>query len=435
MSDPTAPMPATSSPASPPSAPASPSSPVPPPIPWFALVAVLLGAFISTLNGRLSTFGLADIRGAVHAGFDEGAWITTSQTVAQMLVCPFALWVGANYGPKPVLRYAALAFALINLITPFYTDLHAFLALRFLGGVASGFFIPLTIGFILTNTPPRVWAYGIAMYALNLELSLNISASIEGWFIDHLSWRWIFWQNVPLGLAMALCLRFSGPAPPPKHMPSDLFGMVTAGIGFSLIYAALDQGNRVDWLNSGLICGLLVSGFIVLVAFVVHDARTPNPLINLKVAFAKPLPSMFVLISFLRLTILSTAFLVPQYLQVVRGFRSLEVGQTLLWLAVPQLIVCPLAGLLLRRFDPRMIASVGFLLISLSCYLIAHTLTPLWGSDQFLVSAVLQAVGQSFALSGTIFYGIQHIRPQDALTLGTMIQIARLMGGEVGQAF
>src|ERR1700722_6312968 len=81
-----------------------------PPIPWLGLAAVLLGTFISTLNGRLSTFGLADIRGAMHAGFDEGAWITTAQTVAQMLVTPVAIWVGAIYGPRRSLLGAAGAF-------------------------------------------------------------------------------------------------------------------------------------------------------------------------------------------------------------------------------------------------------------------------------------------------------------------------------------
>src|SRR5580700_693092 len=75
------------------------SPPAPTSIPWLGLAAVLLGTFISTLNTRLSTLGLADIRGAVHAGFDEGAWISTAQTAAQMMVAPFAVWAGAIYGP------------------------------------------------------------------------------------------------------------------------------------------------------------------------------------------------------------------------------------------------------------------------------------------------------------------------------------------------
>ena len=415
----------------------APTLPSPPTsIPWLGLVAVLMGTFISTLNGRLSTFGLADIRGAVSAGFDEGAWITTAQTVAQMFVTLIAVWMGAAYGPRRVLIWASLSFAVISLIIPYSPSLPVLLTMQFLGGLASGFFIPLTLGFILLNMPPRYWAFGIAIYALNLELSLNISASLEGWYVEHLSWRWIFWQNVPLALLMSLCLR-QGIAIKPITVkpPTDLYGLVAGGTGFALIYAALDQGNRLDWLNSGLVWGLLVSGALVLGAFFVHEARTASPLLNLKVVFGAPMPSQFLLIAFLRLTILSTTYLIPLYLGSVRGYRDLEVGDTLIWIAIPQLIFCPLAALMLRRSDARLVSSIGFIFISVACLMVAYNLTPIWGSDQFLPSQLLQALGQSFALSGVIFFGILHLKPQDALTFGAVLQTARLFGGEIGSAF
>jgi len=405
-------------------------------IPWLGLLAVLMGTFISTLNGRLSTFGLADIRGAVGAGFDEGAWITTAQTVAQMFITLAAIWMGAAYGARRVLIGASIAFAVISLLTPYSATLPMLLSMQFLGGLASGCFIPLTLSFILLNTPPRFWAFGIAIYALNLELSLNISASLEGWYVEHHSWRWIFWQNVPLALIMSLCLR-RGIANKPitTRPPADVFGMLSGGAGLALIYAALDQGNRLDWLNSGLIWGLLSAGALLLLAFLIHEASTARPLLNLKVVFGSPMPSQFLLIAFLRLTILSTAYLIPLFLGSVRGFRDLEVGQTLIWIAAPQLILCPLAGLMLRRTDARLVSSIGFIFISVACLMVAYNLTPIWGSYQFLPSALLQAAGQSFALSGIVFFGILHLKPQDALTFGAVLQSARLMGGELGIAF
>src|SRR5579871_3100307 len=103
----------------PPRQPAAPPPGAPAKIPWLGLVGVLLGTFISTLNTRLSSFGLADIRGAVHAGFDDGAWITTAQTAAQMLVCPIAIWMGIAFGARKVLVEAAVVFAVVALIEPF----------------------------------------------------------------------------------------------------------------------------------------------------------------------------------------------------------------------------------------------------------------------------------------------------------------------------
>jgi len=415
------------------SAPAAPTQA----IPWLGLAAVLLGTFISTLNGRLSTFGLADIRGAVHAGFDDGAWISTAQTVAQMLIAPIAIWIGGIYGPRRVLLDAAAAFAVISLIEPFSVNLPMLLGLQFAGGLASGCFVPLTLSFLLRNLPPKFWAYGVAIYALNLELSLNISASLEGWYVENLSWAWIFWQNVPLAIGMVFCLHFGVPRDPANPNPprADIFGLATSGLGLALIYCALDQGNRLDWLNSGPIWGLLLSGSVLLFGFFVHERRTPHPFINLRVLFAAPLPRLLVLIAFLRLTILSTAYLIPQYLGAVRGFRALQVGQTLIWIAAPQLIFCPLAALMLRRSDPRLVSSIGFIFISIACLMVAHGLTPVWTSDQFLPSQLLQAIGQSFALSGILFFAVLHLRPEDALTFGAAVQTARLMGGQIGSAF
>ncbi len=411
--------------------------PQPAGIPWLGLLAVLMGTFISTLTGRLSNFGLADIRGALHAGFDEGAWITTAQTVAQMLVAPYAVWAGSLYGPRRVLLASSLAFAAISIVIPLSPNLPSLLALQFAGGLASGCFIPLTLSFILRNVPPRLWAYGIAVYALNLELSLNISASVEGWYIEHLSWRWIFWQNAPLALMMAACLHYGLPRGLVQLTPirRDLFGVVSFGAGLALIYAALDQGNRLDWLNSGLIWGLLLAGAVLLAAFLLHEVRTPTPWLNLKIVFGGPLPFLLLNVAFLRLTILSTAYLIPQYLGAVRNFRALQVGDTLIWIAIPQLVVCPISAFALRRADPRMAPAVGLCLVAVACLMVANGLTPSWGSDEFLASQLVQALGQSLALSGIVFFGVLYLRPEDSLTFGAMLQIARLMGGEIGQAF
>ena len=115
--------------------------------------------------------------------------------------------------------------------------------------------------------------------------------------------------------------------------------------------------------------------------------------------------------------------------------NALETGDTLIWVAVPQLLFCPLAALMLRRSDARLVAAIGFIFISIGCLMVAYNLTPLWGSYQFLPSSFLQSLGQSFALSGVIFFGVLHLKPQDALSFGVVLQTARLMGGEIGTAF
>lgn len=405
--------------------------------PWIGIAAVLCGAFISTVTGRLSTFGLSDIRGAMHAGFDEGAWITTAQTCAQMMIGPVSVWLGAVFGPRRVLVVSASTFAVVAALLPLSPNLSVLLGLQALSGLSTGTFIPLTISFVLRNLQPRYWSFGIAAYALNLELSLNVSATLEGWYVEHLSWHWIFWQSVPLALLMAWCVHRGIPKEKVNWAlvrNVDWFGMASLSVGLSMVYAALDQGNRLDWLGSGLIVGLLVGGGALVLAFLVHERVAPTPWIDLGFAVQAPIPLLMLLVAILRLAILSTSLLLPQFLATVQGYRALDTGPALLAIAAPQLAIAPLAGLLLRRLDARLPMATGFALVGAACWLVATGLTQDWVTGNFLPSQAMQALGQTLGMSSLIFFSVLHLKPSDAMTFGALLQTARLFGGEVGTA-
>src|ERR1700683_2609972 len=179
--------------------------------PFIGVLAVLLGAVISTLNSRITTFGLADIRGAVHAGFDEGAWITPAFPGGQMMIGPPSAGLGGVFGPRRVLTVSVVIFGISNSLLPLSPSLGYVFVFQAISGLASGTFIPLAIGFVVQNLPARLVIYGVAAYSLNLELSLNIAASIEGWFDDYWSWQWIFWDTALLSPLMLGCIVFGMP--------------------------------------------------------------------------------------------------------------------------------------------------------------------------------------------------------------------------------
>jgi DHA2 family multidrug resistance protein len=405
--------------------------------PIIGVTAVLLGSIISTLDSRITTFGLADVRGAVHAGFDEGAWITTAFTVGQMLIGPVSAWLGMVFGPRRVLMISGAVFALSNLLLPFSGDLRSVLIFQFISGLASGTFIPLTIGFVAQNLPPRFVVYGIGAYAMNLELSLNIAASIEGWFSDNWSWKWIFWDTALLTPIMMVCIYFGMPRQPVNRdllNTADWAGIAYASLGFSLVYAALDQGNRLDWLNSGLINALLLGGVLLLVAFVVHEFVHDRPWIHLGFVVRGNFPLILLSITFLRFAILSTSFVIPQYLTTVQNYRAIEIGGVLLWIALPQFLLAPTIATILRFIDARWLIALGFALIGGAC-LMAGRLTHDWAGDNFLPSQLVQAVGQSCALTALVWFALKHLEPAEVLTFGAMLQIARLFGAEFGAGF
>ena len=218
---------------------------------------------MGTLGSRVTTFGLADLRGGLSVGFDEGAWITTSFGVGQMLIGVCSTYLGAVFGARRVLLLGIVLFFTTSLLGPLSPNLPAFLVMHFLGGVGSGTFIPLTISFILRSLPARLVVYGVAVYAMNSELSQNVAASLEGWYSDHWSWHWIDWQYCVVLPVMFVCVSFGMPRDAVNMAlvrQLDWPGLAYAAIGFSLLYAGLDQGNRLDWSGNGLIVGLLLAG-------------------------------------------------------------------------------------------------------------------------------------------------------------------------------
>ena len=143
---------------------------------YVGMTGVLLGSVMGFLGTRVTSFGLADLRGGLSAGFDEGAWITTSFGIGQMLAGVAAPYLGAIFGVRRVLLLGILLFFVTSLLGPLSPNLAAFLTMQFLGGVASGTFIPLTISFIVRSLPARLVIYAIALYAMNSELSQNVGA-------------------------------------------------------------------------------------------------------------------------------------------------------------------------------------------------------------------------------------------------------------------
>ena len=154
---------------------------------------------------------------------------------------------------------------------------------------------------------------------MNSELSQNVAASLEGWYSDSVSWRWIEWQYCAALPLMFACIWYGVPREKIntallRHL--DWPGLAYSGLGFALLYAGLDQGNRLDWNNNGLVNGLLLSGGLLTLAFVVRELCGEKPFLNLRLLASEGLVPILLLVAGFRFIILSTAYIIPTYLQV-----------------------------------------------------------------------------------------------------------------------
>jgi DHA2 family multidrug resistance protein len=236
---------------------------------------------------------------------------------------------------------------------------------------------------------------------------------------------------------MMICIYFGVPKQPTNLSllkKADWQGMLYASLGLSLIYAALDQGNRLDWLNSGLVNALLWGGGILLVAFFLREATQEHPWIDLSVASGGNIPLIALYIAFFRVIILSSSYIIPQYLGTIQNYRALEIGSVLMWIALPQFVLGPIVATILRFMDARIPMALGFAFVGCACFLSSH-LTAAWAGPDFLVGQILQAVGQTLALTSLVWFAISHLRPEEIFTVGAILQTGRLFGSEIGSSF
>jgi DHA2 family multidrug resistance protein len=309
--------------------------------------------------------------------------------------------------------------------------------------LTAGTFYPLTLSFILRNLPMRFVLLGIAAYAMDILVTTNFATSLEAWFTDHLSWRWIFWNGAVLTPAMMILVYFGIPRQPlPQPKPGqpkpNWRGFLYASLGFSMLYIALDQGQRLDWLNSGIIVGLGATGIFLLLVTAVRRLRMPNPLINFRfLARRNTLLLGAVLICF-RFIMLATVVAIPSYLGSVKGYLPLQAGPVLLEVAVAQAVCGIIAVYLLKYVDARLIVATGFSLVALACLMNA-TLSSAWSGENFRPSQAVMAIGLALAFNAMVGAIVLEVintgalsRPIDVLTFSGYFQTLRLLGGEAG---
>jgi DHA2 family multidrug resistance protein len=411
--------------------------------PLLGILGVVLGAGIVTLTGRLLTLGLADLKGNVGIGFDDGSWISSAFNVALMFIGPFSVYLGGLLGARRVLLACAAVFTLLCAFLPLVHSYSLLIVMLAVAGLTSGTFYPLTLTFALRNIPLRYLALVVALYVTFIEGAVNFAPALYGFFRNHVSWQWMFWCPAVLTPLMMTCIYFGIPAAPKRPSskePPSFAGFLYLSAGFALLFAALDQGQRLDWWRSGLFVALVVTGTLLLLCALMRRLQSPNFLVDLPYLRKwNTILLAFALFCF-RFALLGTIIIIPQTL-AVRGLDAEQIGPAVFWTAACELVVAFIGAFLLYRgIDSRLLMAIGFTAMAFACVLNAD-FTSAWAAENYFRTELLMAVGQSFAMLGLVTSLILQAAfsggleaPQRALTFSAFLHTVRLFGGQAGAA-
>src|ERR1700734_2468214 len=409
--------------------------------PLLGILGVITGAGVVTLTSRMISLGLPDFKGAQGFGSDDSAWIGTAYDVGLMFIGPFTVFLGGLFGPRRILLTAAAVFTLLCAFLPFVHGYGLLILGVGLAGLTSGTFYPLTLTFALRNIPLRYLPFTIALYASFVDGAVNIAPSLYGWYRNHLSWHWIFWNSAVLTPVMMLCIYFGIPksAPTKEHGEAPSFaGFLYARAGFALILAACEQGERLDWWRSGVFTALCASGSFLLLCALMRRLRGPNPLVDMPYLRQWNTTLLGIGLFFFRFFLVTTIILVPQSL-AIHGFESDQIGPAVVWTAASFVPLSLVAGfLLLSNVDPRLLLASGFAAMAVAS-LINAGMTSAWAAANFYRTEFLMGFGQCFAfiglVSAIILVGLFSgglVKPQRILTFSAFFHTVRIFGGTIG---
>jgi DHA2 family multidrug resistance protein len=408
------------------------------------IIGVLVGAGLVTLTGRMLTMGLADLKGHVGISYDQGAWLDSAYNAALMFIGPFSVYLGGLLGPRRVLLFAAGVFTVTCVFLPLIQSYSLLVAALIVAGLTSGTFYPLTLTTALRTSPLRFLPITMAFYATSIDGAVNVAPSLYGWYRDHLSWHWMFWNSALIAPVMMICIYFGIPAAPPRKKDGaapSFVGFLYLSAGLALMFAALQQGERLDWWRSGVFNALFWSGAFFTLCALIRRLLGPNSLVALPYLWHWNTVLLGSLLFWFRFTLTGTIILIPQSL-AIHGFEADQIGPAVIWSAAPLLLITFTAGvLMLRKLDPRLLLAAGLTCTAFAVYLNAQYTTA-WSAANYYRTELLMGIGQSVSLIGLvgciILQGVFSgglTKPQWILTFSAMFHTIRLFGGTAGAIY
>jgi DHA2 family multidrug resistance protein len=412
--------------------------------PLLGILGVVTGAGVVTLTSRMISLGMPDFRGLHGFGYDESAWIGTAFDFGLMFIGPFTVYLGGLLGPRRILLTAAALFTMLLIFLPLVHSYSLVIAMTLLAGLTSGTFYPLTLTFALRNIPLRYLPFTLALYATFVDGAVNIAPSLYGWYRDHLSSNWMFWNSAVITPVMMICIYYGIPkassAKKSGEAPS-FAGFLYASLGLAMLLAACEQGERLDWWRSGVFNALFAGGAFLVLCALVRRLLGPNPLVALPYLLKWNTILLGCLLFWFRFTLCTTIILVPQAL-AIRGFEPDQVGPAIIWSAIPLIpLAFTAALLLLRKFDSRLLFAIGLAGTAFAAWMNAQY-SSTWAAENFYRTELLTGVGQAFAFIGlvgcivlqAIFAGAL-AKPEWVLSFSAFFHTIRIFGGTAGAVY
>ena len=404
--------------------------------PWLIAVSVMFATFMEVLDTTVVNVSLPHIAGSLSASIDEATWALTSYLVANAIILPMTGWLASMFGRKRLLMLSVIGFTAASFLCGLAPTLGSLIFFRILQGATGGALQPLSQAVLLEAFPPRDRGKAMGFWALGIVVAPILGPVLGGWLTDTYSWRWVFYVNIPVGIASLVMTKlyiFDPPYLQAQSRKVDYWGIGMLAVGIGALQIVLDKGQQEDWFSSPFIVTLSIISAVTIVALIAHELTTESPVIDLRVFKARSYAVGVFLMTIVGFVLYGSMVLLPIMLQTLLGYPAIQAGIAMAPRGIGSFFMMPLTGLMTGRFDARKLLAIG---------LVTGAGTLLWMGNLNLQAGywdifwpqLLQGVGMSLLFVPLTTVSMDPIPRERMGNATSLFNLMRNIGGSVGIA-
>ena len=396
-------------------------------------VALALATFMNVLDSSIANVSIPTIAGDMGVSPAQGTWVITSFGVANAISVPLTGWLAQRFGAVRLFVTSVLLFVLSSWLCGLSNSLEMLIAARVMQGLVAGPMMPLSQTLLMSSFPRQQAGSALALWGVTTLVAPVAGPLLGGWITESISWPWIFYINIPIGLLAAgvTWTIYRDRELPRRKLPIDHVGLGLLVLWVGSLQLMLDKGKELDWFSSPLIVGLAVTAGVGFVVFVVWELTDAHPVVDLRLFGRRNFAVGVLTISIAYGLFFGNVVLIPLWLQQWMGYTAISAGMALAPVGILAILLTPLSGRKVSVWDPRWMASGAFVLFSGVMFLRSAFSTQ---SDQFqiILPTLLQGAAMAFFFIPLTTLLMSGIAPERIAAAAGLSNFTRTMAGAMG---
>jgi DHA2 family multidrug resistance protein len=393
-------------------------------------LVVSLATFMNVLDVSIANVSIPAIAGDLGVSPNQGTWVITSFAVANAISVPLTGWLSQRFGNVRLFLATVVLFVLASLLCGFAPSMNLLIVFRVIQGAVAGPMIPLSQTLLLASYPREKGGTALAMFSLTVLVAPVVGPLLGGWITDNMSWPWIFFINVPVGViaAIATWIIYKKRDTPTRKTPIDAVGLVLLVVWVGALQVMLDTGKDHDWFGSGLIVALAVAAALAFVLFLVWELTDEHPVVDLRLFARRNFWTGTLSVSLSYGAYFGSIVLLPLWLQQYLGYTATQAGWALAPVGVLALFLTPLVGRVSGKVDPRIFATAALAIFAIVAAMRGR-FTAQIDLDTLIIPTLIQGAAVSCFFIPLITLALSGLRPDQIAGASGLNNFARITAG------